>query len=131
MKSSKDALRTARQLMQVTMNNGTVDAERARSIVRKIMELKPRGYVQTLNAYNRLLRLELEKRHAVVESAVELSGEMQNTVSADLRNKYGSDLTFEFKVNPELLGGMRVRVGSDVWDGTVKARLQRLQEAFG
>ena len=47
---------------------------------------------------------------------------------ASLKKKYGSDLTTEFVVNPELLGGMRIRVGSDVWDGTVRNRLERLQQ---
>jgi F-type H+-transporting ATPase subunit delta len=47
---------------------------------------------------------------------------------ANLKKKYGSDLTTEFVVNPELLGGMRIRVGSDVWDGTVRNRLERLQQ---
>jgi F-type H+-transporting ATPase subunit delta len=30
--------------------------------------------------------------------------------------------------NPDLLGGMRIRVGSDVWDSSVRNRLQRLQQ---
>jgi F-type H+-transporting ATPase subunit delta len=74
--------------------------------------------------------LEFEKRHAVVESAVELQPATRASVEADLRAKCGPDLTFDFVINPELLGGMRVKVGSDVWDGSIKARLQRLHEAF-
>ena len=49
---------------------------------------------------------------------------------ADLRKKYGKDLTFDFQTNPDLLGGMRVKVGSDVWDGSVRARLQQLEDTF-
>jgi F-type H+-transporting ATPase subunit delta len=37
-------------------------------------------------------------------------------------------LTTEFAVNPALLGGMRIRVGSDVWDSSVRNRLERLQQ---
>jgi F-type H+-transporting ATPase subunit delta len=47
---------------------------------------------------------------------------------ANLKKKYGSDLTTDFVVNPQLLGGMRIRVGSDVWDGSVRNRLERLQQ---
>ena len=47
-------------------------------------------------------------------------------IAEDLRKKYGNDLTTEFKTNPDLIGGLRVRVGSDVWDGSVRARLQNL-----
>ena len=54
----------------------------------------------------------------------------QDRVKAGLVAKYGDDLNFEFKVTPELLGGMRVRVGNDVWDGSVKSRLDRLANSF-
>ncbi len=47
---------------------------------------------------------------------------------ADLQKRYGQDLTTEFSVNPALLGGMRIRVGSDVWDSSVRNRLERLQQ---
>ena len=49
-------------------------------------------------------------------------------LSQNLKRKYGADLTTQFVVNPELLGGMRIRVGSDVWDSSVRNRLQRLQQ---
>jgi len=47
-----------------------------------------------------------------------------------LKARYGDDVTSEFKVVPDLLGGMRVRVGSDIWDGSVKTRLDQLSQAF-
>ena len=79
----------------------------------------------------KLLRLELEKRHAVVESAIELDAGMANKVREDLMKSYGGDLSFEFRINPALLGGMRVRVGSDVWDGSIRTRLTQLADAVG
>ncbi|MEM0898242.1 MAG: F0F1 ATP synthase subunit delta, partial [Verrucomicrobiota bacterium] len=75
-------------------------------------------------------RLEAEKSQAVVETAVELDDPIRNQVDSDLKKKYGDQLTFEYKTNPDLLGGMRVKVGSDVWDGSVKARLDRLSNAL-
>ena len=76
------------------------------------------------------MRLELEKRHAVIESAVELDEDLQKDVLKNLKARYGDDLTSDFKVVPDLLGGMRVRVGSDIWDGSVKTRLDRLSQAI-
>jgi F-type H+-transporting ATPase subunit delta len=49
-------------------------------------------------------------------------------IVSNLKRKYGSDLTTRFVVNQELLGGMRIRVGSDAWDSSVRNRLQRLQQ---
>ena len=128
MKISKDARRFARQLLRHTLKDGRLDLELARKFVRRVTEEKPRNYVAILDAYARLLRLEVAKREAVVESATPLSDDMKNTVSADLKKKYGDDLNAEFAVAADLLGGMRVRVGSDVWDGSVKRRLEQLRD---
>ena len=71
-----------------------------------------------------------EKRQAVIESAVELGAQTGNELLEGLRNKYGDDLTAEFLVNEDLIGGMRVKVGSDVWDGSVRARLTNLKDSL-
>ena len=130
MKISKEARRLSRQLFRITVKDGKVDMEIAKKCVQKLKETKPRNYIQALNDYLRMLRLEIEKRHAVIESASELKGSEKDAVIADLKKKYGDDLTTEFRTNEELLGGMRVKVGSDVWDGSVKARLDRLRDAL-
>jgi F-type H+-transporting ATPase subunit delta len=39
-------------------------------------------------------------------------------------------LTISYTVNPELIGGLRIRVGNDVLDGSVQGRLTRLANAF-
>ena len=96
-------------------------------MVDSLIEKKPRNYIDVLKNYRRLLRLELEKRRARIETASKLDSTTSSELVANLKKKYGSDLTAEFIVNPELLGGMRVRVGSDVWDGTVRNRLEQLE----
>ncbi|RYD38673.1 MAG: H(+)-transporting ATPase [Verrucomicrobiaceae bacterium] len=127
MKVSKDALRTARQFLRLTLRNGNVDEAAAKSIVDKVIADKPRNYLGILTAYQRLLRLELEKRHAIVDSATELGTDEQGKITTDLQSRYGSDVTAEFRTVPELLGGIRIKLGSTVWDGSVKARLETLR----
>jgi F-type H+-transporting ATPase subunit delta len=53
---------------------------------------------------------------------------MRSELVNNLKKKYGADLATDFVVNPKLLGGMRIRVGSDVWDGSVRNRLERLEQ---
>ncbi|MEM7601865.1 MAG: F0F1 ATP synthase subunit delta [Verrucomicrobiota bacterium] len=130
MKVSKEAQRLGRQLFRSAMVNGRLDEDRVRSLSKAVLAKKPRGYVQILEALTNQVRLELNRRHAVIESAVALDAAVQQKVAADLTKDYGEGLTFEYRVNPELLGGMRVRVGNDVWDGSVKARLEQLVDAL-
>jgi F-type H+-transporting ATPase subunit delta len=99
-------------------------------MVQTVINEKPRQYVDVLKDYQRLVRLEIEKRHAVIESATPLNRSLGEQVVANLKARYGDDLATEFRTNPELLGGLRIKIGSDVFDGSVRNRLNRLQETI-
>ena len=130
MKISKEARRTARQLIRLTTREGRVNELTARSIVAKLTAEKPRHYIGILSNYHRMLRLEIAKRHAIVESAAELNEGERNSVLSDLQKKHGADITAEYRISPALLGGLRVTLGSTVWDGSMKARLEALRSAL-
>jgi F-type H+-transporting ATPase subunit delta len=72
----------------------------------------------------------LDRRTARVESAVALSAAEQSEVTQNLSARYGTGLSLSFSQNPALIGGLRIQVGSDVYDGSVKARLTQLRESF-
>jgi F-type H+-transporting ATPase subunit delta len=128
MKINKETRQLSKELLRASFTDGQLDGGRVASLVKSLIEKKPRHYIQVLEAYQRLLRLEVEKRTATIETATELPPEAAAQILANLKRKYGSDLTARFVVNPELLGGMRIRVGSDVWDSSVRNRLHRLQQ---
>ena len=128
MKINKEIRQLSREMLRASFTDGQLDPGRITSLVDSLIARKPRHYIEVLKNYRRLLRLELEKRQARIETASEVDSATTSELVANLKNKYGSDLTTEFVVNPELLGGMRIRVGSDVWDGTVRNRLERLQQ---
>jgi len=128
MKINKEIRRLSREMLRASFTDGQLDPGRIASLVESLIARKPRNYIAVLKNYRRLLRLEVEKRHAKVETASELDSGAGAALVANLKKKYGNDLATEFIVNPQLLGGMRIQVGSDVWDGTVRGRLERLQQ---
>jgi F-type H+-transporting ATPase subunit delta len=128
MKITKEIRQLSRQLLRASFTDGQLDRGKIASLVQSLIDKKPRHYIGVLENYKRLVRLEVEKRHAQVESAQELNSDTKTKILKNLKKKYGKDLTTEFAVNPKLLGGMRIRVGSDVWDGTVRNRLERLKQ---
>lgn len=130
MKISKQARREAKELFRVCFVNGVLDENRVREAIFKVLEAKPRGYVAILGHFVRLVKLELERRTAKVESAGPLSPELQTDVTNRLNHLYGQGLNVSFAQNPALLGGLRVRVGSDVYDGSIQAELAALQDSF-
>lgn len=130
MKSRKEALRIAKTIFAASTKDGQLDPAAVKKVIAKLSSAQPRGYREVADAYLRLVRLDVEKNRAVVQSAVALDEATRAGVTADLKKKYGPQIAPEFSVVPELLGGMRIRVGSDVWDGSVKNRLERLSDQF-
>ena len=130
MKISKNARREARQLFRACVAQNALDENRVRQAVTAVIAQKPRGYVSVLSHFQRLVKLELARRTARVESAAPLPTEFQTQLQAELTQRYGGGLNFIFTQNPALLGGVRIQVGGDVYDGSVESRLRALQESF-
>jgi F-type H+-transporting ATPase subunit delta len=126
MKAPKKAGRTARQLFRLCLVDGRLDEARVRQVARRIAESKRRGTLAVLSALQRLVRLERDRHTASVESAKPLTEDVRRNVQESLKRRYGS-LETAFAENPDLIGGMRIKIGSDVYDGSVRARLKALE----
>lgn len=130
MKISKTAAATARRLFGMCQVGGGLDEDRLRTVFKRLGSSKPRDYHAILIALHRLTRLELDRRKVTVESAVELDEAFRQQLVAKLTRQYGPDLELHYKTNADLIGGLRIRVGDDVFDGSIDGRLKRLSAAF-
>ncbi len=130
MKISKLARREGRELFKSCLVEGRLDDQRVRTTVQLLLEKKPRQYLAVLQHFSRLVKLEVQRRTARIETVIPLTDALRADVEASLTVRYGAGLTFEYAQTPALLGGMRVQVGSDVFDGSVRNRLAELEEHF-
>jgi len=130
MKTIKQIRREARHLFRLCRTNGSLDENRVRKVVQSVLGSKRRGYLALANEFERLVRLEQLQHAARVESAVTLSPDLQAKVQASLARMYGPGISTSFAETSALIGGMRIRVGSDVYDGSVKAGLVALEKSF-
>ena len=130
MKIPKQARRDAKHLFGATLINGAMDDGRVRQAMNLLLTQKPRGYVAVASHFQRLVKLEIERRTASVQSATELGADLRTGVMTQLSTRYGKGLNVSFGTDATLLGGLRVQVGSDVYDGSVKARLAALKDGF-
>ena len=129
MKISREARRLARELFRLSLVNGRLDASRVSEISERLSWPRSRvAYLQILKEFSRLVRLELDRRHAVIESASALDEASATNIANTLKQKFGSDITTEFRTSPGLLGGLRIKLGSDVWDGSISSRLAALSQ---
>ena len=130
MKIGKQARRDAKHLFQVCRVTGVLDEARVRQAVQAVVSRKPRGYVGILHHFQRLVKLDVDRRTARVESAVALNPAQQTAIQQNLTRRYGTGLNISFAQNTALIGGLRIKVGSDVYDGSIQARLNALAEGF-
>lgn len=85
----------------------------------------PRG-TRVLNAVRELVEIAAQRRErmvANVTAAVELSAAQRTRIASILKDAYGHDMQVNVAVDPTVLGGIKVQVGSEVVDGTVVSRL--------
>ncbi len=130
MKVSKDAASAARRLYRLCNVDGKLDEAKFRKVIKTVAEKKPRNFHGILVTLKRQLELDLAKKHVTVDSAAELDAATKEGIVSKLTKQHGNDLTFEYNINSALLGGIRIRKGDDVWDGTVKGRLDAIANAF-
>jgi F-type H+-transporting ATPase subunit b len=66
----------------------------------------------------------------VVTSAIPLTGDEEVAIRQELASRAGEDVAVSFKVDPDVLGGLILRAGDRVIDGSVVGQLERLQESL-
>jgi F-type H+-transporting ATPase subunit delta len=130
MKKTRQIKREAKRLFRFCLVNGLLDETRTRQVVQRIIDAKRRGGLALLSHFQRLVKLDSARHTAKVESAVPLPEDLRVNVQTGLVRTYGPGISASFAQNPELIGGMRIKVGSDVYDGSVRARLAELEKNF-
>jgi len=79
------------------------------------------------------LRLCSQKRGEIKASLIsskELSESELKIISKDLSNSIGSNLKFDYKVNKELIGGLKLQLGSFMIDTSIKNKLKKYEQAM-
>ena len=130
MKVSKDAARTARRIFRMCTPQGKLNEDHLKLSFSKIIADRPRDFRQILHELHRLVKVDVESRIVLVESASDLDTPQRIRIESNLTEQYGEGLTFKYSTDPALLGGVKVRVGDDVWDGSVQAKLEKLTNSF-
>jgi F-type H+-transporting ATPase subunit delta len=126
MKSSRTNRREARRLFRLCMVDGRLDEARARAVASRLATSERSRSVPVLWEFLRRVAIDMSRRTAVVESAAELPEDIRHDVTTRLSKSHGEGLNVRFEVKPSLVGGMRIQIGSDVYDGSVRSRLEAI-----
>lgn len=129
MKINKDTQRTARRLFHLCFVEGVPNEARLRTLIESICAKKPRNYVALLTALKRYISVEENKHKSEVTSAEPLSAAETAEIEQRIIAGHGKNLAIEWKVDPSLIAGLRIQIGDQVTDGSLKAKLERLQQS--
>jgi F-type H+-transporting ATPase subunit delta len=127
MKTIRRTKREAKRLLRLCLVNGLLDENRVRQVVRRILDSRRRGGLTLLSHFLHLVKLDYRSHTAEVRSATPLPADVQADIRAGLLRRYGPRTGAWFTEDPALIGGVRIQVGSDVYDGSVRARLTALE----
>ncbi|MFC8911571.1 ATP synthase F1 subunit delta, partial [Streptomyces cinereoruber] len=94
-----------------------------RLVVRLVTQPRGRSLEAGLESLSKLAAARRDRMVAVVTSAVPLSDRQKQRLGAALAKLYGREMHLNLDVDPSVLGGISVRVGDEVIDGTVAERL--------
>jgi F-type H+-transporting ATPase subunit delta len=130
MKTVKQTRREAKRLFRLCTVNGLLEESRVRQVAQRVIEAKRRSSPALLYQFMYLVKLDRARHTAKIESAIPLPDDLRASIQSDLASLYGPGIRASFAQNPALIGGMRIKVGSDVYDGSVKAGLDALEKGF-
>ena len=128
MRVSERARRSARRLFASSLIHGRPDAARMRLVTDRVAASRPRTGLALLAALRRLARFDRDRHTAVVESATGLAEDERGDIRSGLAHLYGSGLDVRFRENAELIAGVHIKVGGDVYDGSVRGRLAAIEQ---
>ncbi|MDT3398261.1 F0F1 ATP synthase subunit delta [Streptomyces sp. B1866] len=120
---ASDAVREARTGLLRRLLGGRVRPATERLVVRLVEQPRGRSLEAGLNALSKLAAERRDRMVAEVTSAVPLSDRQKRRLGAALAALYGRQVHLNLDVDPQVLGGIAVRVGDEVISGTVADRL--------
>ena len=129
MRGDKKTKLLAKQLFKLSLRDGQVSSEQVAGVLSYIEQAAPRHALALLKLYQQAIVTELAKSHARVEHAGPISAATLQLIASAMTKKYARPVTATAQPNPRLLAGLRVRIGSDLYESSVAGQLVTLSHA--
>ena len=126
MAAPKQVRRTARILLNASLENGEVSAERVTGVLEWIEKTQPSQALAILREYHRMVQTEVNKSNARVEHAGAIGADAVASIANSLSKRYNRAVTATASENPALIAGLRVSIGDDVYESSIAGQLESL-----
>lgn len=122
----KSAQLLARSLFKLSVVNGSVSSEQVVGVLAYLEKHRPAHPLLVLRAYRRYITTELARSHAVVEHAGPVANGILRSIESAFSKKYQRAITATAKQDAQLIAGLRVRIGDDVYESSIAGQLANL-----
>lgn len=126
----KSDLKIAKQLHRSGLTKGELDEAKIRRNIENVKTKYKRNALGILNAYLRLLSDYINNSTLIIESPDKLRPKHINKITKHFEIKYGRKLEVEIKENENLFGGIKITLGDNQWDFSIKGRIDQFKGAL-
>jgi F-type H+-transporting ATPase subunit delta len=126
MAAKKQTRELAQKLVAISLDDGQVSAQRVGEVLKALGKNPPRNLKALLGLYKKFILREIAKYTARVEHAGPLTDAALSTIQSFLESELGRKILLEAKPNEDLLAGIRITVGDDVYEDSAEFRLRPL-----
>lgn len=127
MSSQRKSTELARQLFGLSLEQGRLSPARVTAVLQWVEKHRPENPSAVLRAFKRLVADEISRSQVVIEYAGEVSPTLFAEITASMARHYARPLEAVTVSRPELIAGLRVRVGCDIYENTVMSQLASLK----
>lgn len=124
MESDRSARILVQKLADLSLENGLVSAERVQAVLQSLGQQSVARRRLLLPLYQKKIQKLLRETRMLLETPVAVADDEVKQLQEFLSRKYQRALLSETRIEPELLGGFRVRVGDDVYERSIQSTLQ-------
>lgn len=126
MRATRQSDQFARQLFRLSLEGGQISAERVAGVLAHLTQHPPRQPLAVLRRYHRLVAGQLAKNRALVEHGGPVDDGLLRAIEIAFTRKYQRPIAAAARPNPDLIAGLRVRIGDDVYESSVAGQLAAL-----
>jgi F-type H+-transporting ATPase subunit delta len=100
-------------------------------LAKRAVVARERTFAQTIEGYVTLAAAQKNRVVATVRVAQPLSDDQRDRLRVALARQVGREVAIQEVIDPDILGGVRVELGDEVFEGTVSDRLEAARRLFG
>jgi F-type H+-transporting ATPase subunit delta len=126
MRPSRKSLQLAKQLLNLSLQDGQISAERVQGVLAYVSAHPPRQPLAVLRRYQRLVAAQIARNQAVVQHAGAVDGSLLRGIESAFSQQYQRPITATARPEPSLIAGLRIRIGDDVYESSIASQLAAL-----